>query len=98
MVGSERDKLCDPLFDSRVPKNVPGLEATLFGRTEKEKEHNPVLSVSKVVWRVYSRVETNQWQYTLGSLGVAGGLLATGDMTSHVKGLSICGTETIVLS
>ena len=57
-----------------------------------------MLSASKAAWRAHSRIEANQRQYILGSLGVAGGLLVTGDATSHVKGLSICGTEIIVLS
>ena len=32
----------------------------MIGRSKKEKEENPALSVSKVVWRVHSRVEANQ--------------------------------------
>jgi len=92
-VGKERHRFCDPLFDPRVLKHVPGLEATLFGHNEKEKEQNPVLSVSEAAWRAVSRVEIDQRQYILGSPSVAGGLLATGDMTSYVKGLSICSLE-----
>jgi len=97
-VGKERHRFCDPLFDPRVLKHVPGLEATLFGHSEKEKEKNPVLSVSETAWRVLSRVEVDQRQYILGGPSVAGGLLATGDMTCYVKGLSTCGSVTIVVS
>jgi len=43
-VRRERHMFCDP-FGSRVPKHVPGLEATLFGH--KEKEQDSVLSVSE---------------------------------------------------
>jgi actin-related protein 9 len=88
-VGKERHRFCDPLFDPRVLKHVPGLEATLFGHSEKEKEQNPVMSVSEAAWHVLSRTEIDQRQYILGSPSVAGGLLATGDMTSYIKGLLI---------
>jgi hypothetical protein len=57
-----------------------------------------VLSVSEAAWRVLSRVEVDQRQYILGSPSVAGGLLATGDMTSYVKGSLTCGSGTIVVS
>ena len=87
-VGKERHRFCDPLFDPRVLKHVPGLEATSFGHSEKEKDENPVLSVSEAAWHVLSRVEVDQRQYILGSPHAAGGLLATGDMTSYVKGWS----------
>ena len=51
-VGKERHRLCDPLFDPRVLKHVPVLDARFFGHNEKEKEQNPVLSVA--AWRVLS--------------------------------------------
>ena len=85
-VGKERHRFCDPLFDPRVLKHVPGLEATLFGHGEKEKERNPVLSVSEAASYVLGRTEVDQRQYILGSPNAAGGLLATGDMTSYIKG------------
>ena len=89
-VGKERHRFCDPLFDPRVLKHVPGLEATLFGHSEKEKDAHPVLSVSEAASHVLSRIEVDQRQYILGSPVVAGGLLATGDMTSHIKGEIVC--------
>ena len=95
-VGKERHRFCDPLFDPRVLKHVPGLEATLFGHSEKEKDQNPVLSVSEAAWHVLSRVEVDQRQYILGSPNAAGGLLATGDMTCYIKGLLICGFGLVV--
>lgn len=85
-VGKERHRFCDPLFDPRVLKHVPGFETTSFGHSEKEKDQHPVLSVSEAAWHVLSRVEVDQRQYILGSPNAAGGLLATGDMTSYVKG------------
>lgn len=85
-IGKERHRFCDPLFDPRVLKHVPGLEATLFGHSEKEKELHPVLSVSEAASHVLSRTEVDQRQYILGSPHATGGLLATGDMTSYVKG------------
>jgi len=97
-VGKERHRFCDPLFDPRVLKHVPGLEATLFGHSEKEKDQNPVLSVSEAAWHVLSRVEVDQRQYILGSPNAAGGLLATGDMTSYIKGWLTCGSGIIVAS
>ena len=85
-VGKERHRFCDPLFDPRVLKHVPGLEAILFGHSEKEKDLHPVLSVSEAASHVLSRTEVDQRQYILGSPLAAGGLLVTGDMTSNVKG------------
>lgn len=92
-VGKERHRFCDPLFDPRVLKHVPGLEATLFGHSEKEKDQRPVLSVSEAASHVLSRTEVDQRQFILGSPIAAGGLVATGDMTSYIKGWSICGSE-----
>ena len=85
-VGKERHRFCDPLFDPRVLKHVPGLEAASFGHSEKEKDQNPVLSVSEAASHVLGRVEVDQRRYILGSPSAAGGLLATGDMTCYVKG------------
>ena len=85
-VGKERHRFCDPLFDPRVLKHVPGLEATLYGHSEKEKGQNPVLSVSEAASHVLGRAAVDQRQYILGSPNAAGGLLATGDMTSYIKG------------
>ena len=86
------------MFDPRVLKHVPGLEATLFGHSEKEKEQNPVLSVSEAASHVLSRAEVDQRQYILGSPNAPGGLLATGDMTSYVKGVSASCIEIVVNS
>ena len=97
-VGKERHRFCDSLFDPRVLKHVPGLETTLFGHSEKEGEQNPVLSVSEAAWRVLSRVEVDQRQYILDGPIVAGGLLATGNMTSYIKGLSTCTSGITVVS
>ena len=97
-VGKERHRFCDPLFDPRVLKHVTGLEATSFGHSEKEKEQNPVLSVSEAAWRVLSGVEVDQRQHILGSPIVAGGLPATGDMTSYIKGLPTYTSGVIVAS
>jgi hypothetical protein len=74
------------LFDPRVLKHVPGSEATLFGHSEKEKERNPVMSVSEAASHVLGRAEVEQRQYLLGSPNAAGGLLTTGDMTGYIKG------------
>lgn len=92
-VGKERHRFCDPLFDPRVLKHVPGLEATLFGHREKEKDVRPVLSVSEAASHVLSRTEVDQRQYILGSPNAAGGLVAAGDMTSYIKGGFIRGLE-----
>lgn len=108
-VGKERHRFCDPLFDPRVLKHVPGLhttifggcdrETTMFGYSEREMDRNPVLSVSEAAWHVLSRVEVDQRQYILGSPSAAGGLLATGDMTSYIKGSSMRSSgESIVVS
>ena len=97
-VGKERHRFCDPLFDPRVLKHVPGLEATLFGRSEKEKEQNPVLSVSEAASHVLSKAEVDQRQYILGSPNAPGGLLATGNTTSYVKGVSASCIEIVVNS
>jgi len=96
-VGKERHRFCDPLFDPRVLKHVPGLETTMFGHSEKEKDQHPVLSVSEAAWHVLSRVEVDQRQYILGSPSAAGGLLATGDMTSYIKGLLTCSSTSVVV-
>ena len=90
-VGKERHRFCDPLFDPRVLKHVPGLEPTLFGHSEKEKDLHPVLSVSEAASHVLSRTDVYQRQYVLGSPHATGGLFATGDMTSYVKGGPMCG-------
>ena len=78
-------------------KHVTGLEATSFGHSKKEKEQNPVLSVSETARHVLSRVEVDQ-RHILGGPIVAGGLMATGDMTSYIKGLSTCTSGVIVVS
>jgi len=79
-VGKERHRFCDPLFDPRVLRHVPGLQS--LGTDEK-----PLLSISEIAGHSIGRTEVDQRQYMLGSPLAAGGVFFTGDITNHVKGL-----------
>ena len=78
-VGKERHRFCDPLFDPRVLRHVPGLQS--LGTDEK-----PLLSISEIAGHSIGRTEVDQRQYMLGSPLAAGGVFFTGDITNHVKG------------
>jgi actin-related protein 9 len=81
-VGKERHRFCDPLFDPRVLRNIPGLQTS--GTDEK-----PQLSISETAGHSIGRTEVDQRQYMLGSPLAAGGIFFTGDITNYVKGVFI---------
>jgi actin-related protein 9 len=77
-VGKERHRFCDPLFDPRALRNLPGLQPS--------RDDKPMLSISEVAGHSLARTDVDQRQYMLGSPHAAGGVLFTGEVTSHVKG------------
>jgi len=78
-IGKERHRFCDPLFDPRALRNLPGLQPS--------GDDKPLLSVSEVAGHALAKTEVDQRQYMLGSPHAAGGVLFTGEVTNHVKGL-----------
>lgn len=77
-IGKERHRFCDPLFDPRALRNLPGLHPS--------GDDKPLLSVSEVAGHALGKTEIDQRQYMLGSPHAAGGVLFTGEVTNHVKG------------
>ncbi|KAF9526129.1 actin-related protein [Crepidotus variabilis] len=73
-IGKERHRLCEPLFDPSLLNGVYGIQD--FG---KEK----VLSLQYMVGHAIGQTEIEQRQY------IWQGLLITGEVTRHVKGVGI---------
>jgi len=94
-VGRERHRFCDPLSDPGVSRYVPLWRCHCLGTMKRRNRTRCQASLRR--FGVLGKVEVDQRQYILTSPAVAGGLLATGDMASYAKGLSICGSGTVVV-
>ncbi|KJA15257.1 hypothetical protein HYPSUDRAFT_172830 [Hypholoma sublateritium FD-334 SS-4] len=75
-IGKERHRFCEPLFDPALLAGLPGAAAL-----------NPAaetpLPIQDVVGHVVTQTEVDQRQY------IWQGLLVTGDITRHVKGIGV---------
>ncbi|EIW79189.1 actin-related protein [Coniophora puteana RWD-64-598 SS2] len=72
-IGKERHRLCEPLFDPTLLRNLPGVDP---GRDVSE-----VLPIQDTVAMAVAGADVDQRQY------IWQGLFVTGDLSNHVKGI-----------
>ncbi|KDR67987.1 hypothetical protein GALMADRAFT_257536 [Galerina marginata CBS 339.88] len=75
-IGKERHRFCEPLFDPSLLEDLPGTAALNSG------DEKP-LPVQEVVGHVVNQTDVDQRQY------IWQGLVVTGDITRHVKGIGV---------
>ncbi|KAJ6496789.1 actin-related protein [Mycena vulgaris] len=76
-LGKERHRFCEPLFDPSLMRGIPVTDA--FPQSASEMSS----PLQEAVGHSVAQTEVDQRQY------IWGGLLVTGDLTRHVKGIGI---------
>lgn len=75
-LGKERHRFCEPLFDPSLLSTVPEFEGRQFGEQDTR-------ALPAAVGHAVGQIEPDYRQY------VWQGLLVTGELTSHIKGVSL---------